>query len=145
MTKRTRWIVRLVCVAYVAFLTLLLLVPDPGRLFGLWFPRGGGGGIGIHFSTFLTLGVLVGASRLPFRTSALIVLLLVYAVGMELLQLFSPPRTVELKDFAENLLGLVVGISLWRLVAHQPIGTGKNEDDSPADEPSPGPADEPER
>ncbi|NLE39597.1 MAG: VanZ family protein [Pirellulaceae bacterium] len=144
MTERTRWIVRLVCLAYVAFLTLLLVSPDPARWFGLWFPRGGGGGIGVHFATFLTLGVLVGASRIPVRTSVLIVLLLSYAIGMELLQWFSPPRTVELKDFVENLLGLVVGITLWRLAAHQTIGAATTADDSHADEPPPDPADEEE-
>ncbi|NLE39153.1 MAG: VanZ family protein [Pirellulaceae bacterium] len=141
MTKRTRSIVRLVCLAYAAFLSLLLLVPDPARLFGLWFPRGGGGGIGIHFSTFLTLGVLVGASRIPIRTSVLVVLLLFYAIGIEFLQLLSPPRTVEFKDLVENLLGLVIGVTLWRLAAHQTIGTGNAVDNAPADEPPSDPAD----
>jgi hypothetical protein len=115
---------RLACFAYCVILTLLLLVPDPTM--GLRPFRGIGAGIGVHFTAFGILGILVAASRLPLRRVLLSGLLFTYAMGVELLQYFVPLRGVEARDLLENLLGLLAGIALWQLVARWRVLTGKD-------------------
>ncbi|HUT09163.1 MAG TPA: VanZ family protein [Thermoguttaceae bacterium] len=105
--------VRLVCAAYSSLLTLLLLVPDPLALLGLERIPCPKHGVGVHFGCFTVLALLVLAGRVVRRRVVLFGLLVAYAVIVELLQGFVPPRTVELRDLAENLLGLAAGAALW--------------------------------
>jgi len=104
---------RLVCAAYWSLLTLLLLVPDPLALLGLERIPGPESGVGVHFSCFTALALLVSASRFARRKAVLLALLAAYAVIVELSQRLVPPRTVELRDLAENLLGLATGAAVW--------------------------------
>jgi hypothetical protein len=98
---------RLACAVYCLLLTVLLLVPDPFGL--LRIERSAGpSGSGVHFLLFAVLGGLVLASRLPLPHLLVTLILVGYAVTSELLQSFFPPRTVEMKDIAENILGLGV-------------------------------------
>ncbi len=106
-------ILRLICAAYWVLLTVLLLVPDPGALFGIQRIPGYSTGVGVHFALFAVLGVLVLASRVSLEHALLAGLLTVYAITTELLQALVPLRTIELRDFAENLLGLAAGIAIW--------------------------------
>jgi VanZ family protein len=53
------------------------------------------------------------ASRPPLRHAPLAGLLIGYAVATELLQTLVPPRTPELKDFIEDVLGLAAGAAIW--------------------------------
>lgn len=66
----------------------------------------------IHFSVYGVLGF--------FAQSALSIFALLYttilAVLTELLQKFIPGRTPDIVDFSSNLIGIVVGTSLWELV-----------------------------
>ena len=109
-------LVRFVCLVYSAALSVLLLLPNIKFLLGWWLFPHPPGGIGRHFAAFTVLGILVAASRIPVRRARLAGLLVTYAIGIELLQLLSPPRSVELLDVIENLLGLGAGVALWRLV-----------------------------
>ncbi|MBN1590929.1 MAG: VanZ family protein [Pirellulales bacterium] len=108
-------IVRLTCIAYTLALSVLLLLPNVGFLLGWWVLRGGPGGIGRHFAAFTVLGLLVAASRIPMRRARLAATMVTYAIGIELLQFLSPPRSVEWLDAVENLLGLAAGLALWQL------------------------------
>lgn len=101
-------ITRLMCVVYWPLLTVLLLVPDPLALLGIQNVPDAPG-VGVHFLCFAALAVLVWASRFPLQRAVLAGLLVGFAVATETLQLLVPPRTVELRDFIENLLGLAVG------------------------------------
>ncbi len=100
----------LICAAYWVFLTVLLLVPDPAAVVGMKrvpvFPWGD---IGIHFTAFTILTLLVHASRWPKRPGWIVVVLLAYGIATESLQYFVPPRAVELKDYTENIIGVLVG------------------------------------
>ena len=108
------------CLAYWAFLTVLLLVPDPAAVVGLkrvpMFPWGD---IGTHFTAFTILALLVHASRWPKCPGWPVSVLLAYAIATESLQAIVPPRTVEIKDYIENVLGVVVGSAIfwtaWKL------------------------------
>jgi hypothetical protein len=110
-----RWLLPVVCVAYLALLTALLLTPNPAAVVGLkripQLPWGDGG---IHFCFFTGLAILVHAMRWPKRIHWLaIALLLVYGAGAETLQAFVPPRAVELKDYLENFMGVAAGTGIY--------------------------------
>lgn len=115
------WKYRLICLVYCALLTLLLLASDPVALLGLQRLPKVGNAIGIHFTAFAVLGILVAAGRIPLRRVLLAGLLFLYAVGVELLQLSVPTRTVEARDLVENLLGLLAGVAVWRLATGRKI------------------------
>lgn len=116
----------LICAGYWGLLTVLLLTADPAGVIGLdEGPDFPGGDVSAHFLAFAILAFLVHTSRWPrsvTRTS--LAVLLLYAVAIESLQWFSPPRTVELKDYANNLLGMAAGTGLYwlarRLVQRPP-------------------------
>jgi VanZ family protein len=118
-------ITRLICAVYWLSLTTLLLVPDVRVLFGGRIPQVGTS-VGVHFAAFALLALFTLASRPPLRHVPLGVLLIGYAAATELLQKLFPPRTTELKDFVENLLGLAVGTAIWwganRYVLRKPNG-----------------------
>jgi VanZ family protein len=104
---------RLLALLYWLVLTVLLLVPNPAAvLFGLRPARSMAGFSGIHFFTFLTLALLVSAARFPVRRRVQWSVLVVYAIVVESLQWFVPHRTVELRDYAQNLAGLSAGALL---------------------------------
>lgn len=106
-------IIRLICAVYWLALTTLLLAPDVRALFGGRIPEVCTG-VGVHFTAFALLAFFTLASRPPLRHVLLAALLVGYAGATELLQSLVPPRSTELKDFAENLLGLAVGTAIWR-------------------------------
>jgi len=108
-------LIRTAALAYMAALTYLLLTPRPGLVLRFWFLPRGPGGILLHVTAFVGLGVLASASRFPLARRWLVGLLAAYAVGIELLQFLCPPRGVELTDALGNLLGLGVGLTLGEL------------------------------
>ena len=107
----------LLCLAYWAFLTILLLVSDPAGLVGLQsvpvFPWGK---FGVHLIAFTILSTLVHASRWPKRPWwPLIACLVVYGVTTESLQLFVPHRTARVMDGIENILGIAACAGIYWL------------------------------
>lgn len=110
-------VARLLCALYALGLTILLLVPKPWALLGIAKPPGLGSDRGLHFVLLSALALLVFASRLPMRRWAMLAVLATYGLVVESLQWFFPPRTVELRDYLENLLGVAVGAGLWWLLA----------------------------
>ena len=109
------WPARVACGAYLVALTTLLLAKDPMLwLFGL-VPDGSVPTRGAHFCAFFLLAILTAASRLPWRVSIQAGALIAYAIVIESLQALVDARTVELLDYAENLLGLAAGLLTWKL------------------------------
>jgi hypothetical protein len=110
---------------YWAALTVVLLVPDPLALLGLQRnPWPFSSDRGIHFSLFLGLTLLADMCRWAIRPRWFIGLLVAYATATELLQAFVPPRTVDLADLSENLLGVAAGtVIFW--VAHGRFHAGR--------------------
>ncbi len=132
-------LVRTLCGVYVLLLTALLLLPDPkgllASLLGLdHLPSGTPGGIGEHFVFFTLLATLVLFSRLPWSPAVIAALLLGYAIGLECMQYLSPSRSVELRDFAENLLGLTAGTIVWRYLG-KPASSATDGDPPDVDPP----------
>jgi hypothetical protein len=110
--------ISLACLCYGLFLTVLLLVPNPAALLGLRavriFPWGE---FGIHWMAFTVLGFLANATRWPKRLWwPLIVLLVVYGIATEVLQLFVPDRNARVMDVVENLLGIAAGSAIYWLL-----------------------------
>ena len=113
-----RIVTRLACIWYWLLLTVLLLVPNPAALVGLSavpiFPWGK---FGIHLGFFTVLGLLVNATRWPKRPWwPLLVLLIIYGLTTETLQLFVPHRTARVMDAIENILGIALGTGIYWLV-----------------------------
>lgn len=108
--------IRAAFVFYIAFLTVLLLVPDPLALLGMSELPGPDEGRGVHFCAFCLLGLLAVASRLPIRRERLIAGLVIYALATETLQMLIESRSVELLDYLENLTGLACGAGAHRLL-----------------------------
>ena len=99
-------VVRLMCVAYVVLLTVALLVSNPFELLGVSSVPGATLSVAQHFLSFTILALLVHISRFRIRPHVLAGLLIGYAVATESLQWLVPDRTVQLRDYVENLLGL---------------------------------------
>jgi VanZ like protein len=109
-------LIRAACCAYWGLLSLLLLHPDPLALFGIERLPGPPGGRGLHFVFFAGLAFLTAASRFSVRRGVLAAVLVGYAVATEALQAFVPNRTVDAFDAVENVVGLVAGTVIWRIV-----------------------------
>lgn len=106
-------LIRLACAAYWSALTVLLLAPEPTKLLGLEPKTVASIDRGSHFVFFLTLALLVVASRGPIRRNFVALALVAYAFVTEGLQWFVPTRHVDPVDLLENLLGLAAGVLLW--------------------------------
>ena len=107
----------LICAGYWGLLTVFLLAPNPIAVVGLRkvpvFPWGD---IGIHFTAFTILTLLVHGSRWPKRTGwPFLAVLLAYGITTESLQWFVPSRAVELLDYTENILGVTAGTGIYWL------------------------------
>ena len=116
MRQATVWTARGIGLAYWVGLSLLILVPNPWTLLGFVRAPAQAPDLGVHFVAFVVLGFCTVMSRLPIRRRTVFVILTTYAVLIELAQFYFPPRTVELRDFIENLLGLSFGILLAGLL-----------------------------
>jgi VanZ family protein len=119
-----QWLMRIVCIGYVVFLTLLLLTSDPSR----WI--GAQGGLPrilevmlpiAHAISFLVLAVLALMTRWPIPRWSIVLILAVYAGMTEIIQGRVPHRTPEWADWVQDLVGIALGAACcWgvaRLVA----------------------------
>jgi hypothetical protein len=107
-------LLRLLAAGYWLLVSLLLLVPNPAAIFFELRPAQVAASMrGVHGMAFLVLALLVQAARFPLRRSVQWAVLVGYALLVESLQWFVPRRTVELADYAENLLGLALGAALF--------------------------------
>ena len=89
-----RLVCRLACAAYLIFLTVLLLAPDPAQVVGLTKrPEFPWGSFGVHWIALAILSFLVLGSMWPRRIPWLLAAgLVVYGTAGELLQYFIPSR-----------------------------------------------------
>lgn len=108
-----RSVSRFFCLGYCVALTVLLLVPNPLRLFGIKRLPGPPGARGVHFVLLAVMTLFVFAARWPIRRKVILGVLIGYGILTETLQWFSPPRTVELLDYIENVSGVLVGAAIW--------------------------------
>jgi len=102
-------LLRALLIAYWLLLTLLLLVPNPAALFFGHLPGGVTSSYGVHLTAFTLLGLLFGLSRFRASRWMLVAGLVLYGLTVESLQVFFPPRTVELGDYIENVAGIALG------------------------------------
>ena len=118
---------RVAFVAYWGFVTFLLLTPDPLELLGLHqYAENLGGDFGRHFLLFAGLGLLGSLGRWPISTAALACLLAAYGLGTEVLQAFVPPRTPQLADAVEDVLGIAAGLAFGAAAARLGLHKGKS-------------------
>ncbi len=105
------------CIAYAVLLTVLLLVPEPAEVLGLRrIPRLPWGDIGIHFTAFTILTLLVHGLRWPTGVRwPIVAALLAYGLVTESLQVFVPSRSVDWLDYLENMLGVAGGTGIYWL------------------------------
>lgn len=103
--------VRIITIVYTVFLTLLLWLPDPRKLFWDWQPTGSVGG-NIHLITFSILGLLVELSRREKSVLFCVTMLVLYTFITEIVQEISPtPRRFDWQDISQDLLGVFFGIA----------------------------------
>lgn len=113
-------LMKVICIGYLVFLTLLLLTKDPFRLIGV---QGDAPGVlrmllpVAHLLSFLTLAVLALVARWPAPRWGVTVFLVLYAGMTEVVQSFLPPRTAEWNDWFQDLVGIAVGAALCWIVA----------------------------
>jgi VanZ family protein len=105
----------IVCFAYWALLTVLLLAPDPAAMIGIRrMPHVPLGDVGMHFAAFALLSLSLHFVRWPKRPVLwLPAVLLLYGLATESLQYFVPPRAVELHDYVDNILGVLLGAAIY--------------------------------
>jgi hypothetical protein len=113
-------LMRVVCLGYLLFLTLLLLVSDP---MGMVSARGPMLAFlqhlmpMAHMLSFGVLAMLGLAARWPIPRWGIAVLLVFYAGMTEIAQSLLPPRTAELQDWLQDLAGIILGAVLCWIIA----------------------------
>jgi VanZ family protein len=104
---------------YFAYLTLLLLAPNPYRWVGSSPGRSYFLSLLYPFAHGISFALLTVFARLAFRALRRVLICVIlsgYAAVTEFLQMFFPPRTAELQDFLQDIAGIAVGIlSIWIL------------------------------
>ena len=107
------------CIAYLIFLTALLLTADPSSMIGI---KGGTPLVlrslmpYAHLLSFSVLAVLALVARWPVPRWTLVILLVVYSGTTEVAQSFLPPRAAEWLDWLQNLGGIAIGVAVcWSL------------------------------
>jgi hypothetical protein len=113
-------LLRVACLGYVVFLTLLLLVKDPSGLIGCrsglpWLLRQAMPSA--HLMSFLVLAVLAIVPRWPVPRWAIFLMLAAYGGMTEIIQGCIPPRTPEWQDWFQDLGGLALGAAVCWAVA----------------------------
>jgi hypothetical protein len=106
-------LIRVVSVAYLAFLTLLLWTADPSRLIGgevSWLLRSL---LPVaHLVSFFVLAVLALSARWPAPAWGIVLVLSLYGGMTELVQGFTPHRRPEWGDWFQDVAGIAVGAAL---------------------------------
>jgi hypothetical protein len=111
---------RITCLAYVAFLTLLLLSPNPARVISStgrlppilltlmpW----------AHLLSFSVLAAAMLLARWPMPRWVTVLILAMYGGATEIIQGFIPPRTPEWEDWFQDVGGVVVGVTVCSIIA----------------------------
>ena len=123
-------VLRIAFVAYWGFVTFLLLTPHPLDVLGLHeYAETLAGGYGRHFLLFAGLGLLGSLGRGRISTAKLACLLGAYGVATEVVQAFIPPRTPELADMVEDLLGVAAGLAIGATAAWLGLNERKSKED----------------
>ena len=110
---------RIACLGYVVFLSLLLLTADPKLVIGV---RGELPWIletlmpWAHLLSFSVLAVLMLLARWPMPRWSVVLILAVYGGATEIIQGFVPPRTPEWMDWFQDVSGVAVGAALCWIV-----------------------------
>ncbi len=107
--ERIRIIVAYLTGAYFIWMAYMLLTPRPE------VPRVGFALDFLHLGAFGVLGIGVGLARKNWSTGRWRVLLLLWAVGSECLQILTG-RYFELIDIAQNVVGILLGLEAGRLL-----------------------------
>lgn len=113
-------LMRFVCIGYLIFLTVLLLVADPLRFVSVHGQTPGVLRMLLPWAHFLSFFVLVGlalTARWPVPRWAIAVFLVLYAGMTEVAQSLMPPRTAEWGDWLQDVIGIAVGASLCWMTA----------------------------
>jgi VanZ family protein len=129
-----QWLMRIVCIGYFVFLTLLLLTSHPERLIGMqgrlpWilqviFPLA-------HTVSFLALAVLTLMTRWPVPRWSVVLALVIYGGMTEIIQGYVPDRTPEWMDWLQDLAGIALGVACcWgvAVLAGALIGARRSEE-----------------
>ena len=113
-------IMRIACLGYFVFLTLLLLTADPARLIVAsgelpWILRALMPWA--HLLSFSVLAVAMLLARWPVPRWSVVLILAMYGGATEIIQGFVPPRTPKWIDWFQDLGGLAGGAAICWIVA----------------------------
>lgn len=124
--ERIRIIVAYLTGAYFIWMAYMLLTPYPP------VPKIGWGISILHLGAFGVLGIGVGTARRRWTSRRWRVLLLLWAVGSECLQILTG-RYFELIDIFQNVVGILLGLeagrflAVWALKTRADVTAEKNE------------------
>ena len=107
-----QWLMRMICIAYAIFLTMLLLANHPEWLIGIkgewpWLlqmlhPAA-------HIISFCVLAVLALTTRWPMPRWSIVLILAIYGGLTEIGQHFTVTRTPRWTDWLRDLIGIALG------------------------------------
>jgi hypothetical protein len=113
-------IMRIACLAYIGFLSLLLFSPHPAHVIGVWgdtpavlralMPYA-------HLLSFSVLAVLVLLARWPLPRWSIALLLAGYGGATEIIQAVVPQRTPEWADWFQDVGGVALGVAICSMAA----------------------------
>jgi len=134
-----QWLMRIVCLGYAVFLTLLLLNNYPERLIGMreglpWVLRAMHPAA--HVISFCVLAVLALTTRWPVPRWGIVLILAIYGGMTEIAQGFTLMRTPRWTDWFQDVIGIAAGAACcWAIAMLAGMYTGARR--SQADVPSP--------
>ena len=82
-------------------------------------------GIILHAVTFVVLTYGLRMAYLPKAWLAASAWMLLYGVGIEMVQGFTPERTPELKDVIVDIFGIAIGTAAYRLIGPWSLGLAR--------------------
>ncbi len=105
---------RIICLGYAIFLTMLLLAQRPELLIGIkgdwpWLLRALDPAA--HLISFFVLAVLALMTRWPVPRWGIVFVLAIYGGLTEISQHFTATRTPEWKDWFQDLGGIALGVA----------------------------------
>ncbi len=124
------------CIAYMIALTLLLVASDP-----FWFLGGESASLSFlsslvpiaHLLGFGVLALLALAAQWPLPRWTVVLYLLAYSGGTELVQVFVPGRAPEWGDWLQDLAGVALAVAIcWPTAVAWRYARSRSESGQPA-------------
>jgi VanZ family protein len=116
--QRTSWLLKLGFWLAVLFASYMAFAPHKA----IPIPFLQVSGVILHAVTFVVLTYGLRLAYLPKAWLAASACMLLYGVGIEIVQGFTPERASELNDVIMDILGIAIGTAAYRLMGPWSLG-----------------------